>query len=89
MSQTFSKIHGLAALRLGWMYGPSRIVDAVNRVRGPFKCRRRRAAGGCGNPGHRPCADARSAHTEKWRKWLTEEVSKLGLEVTPSVANFI
>jgi histidinol-phosphate aminotransferase len=29
------------------------------------------------------------AHTEKWVKWLTDEVTKLGLNVTPSVANFI
>ena len=36
MMRTFSKIHGLAALRLGWMYGPQHIVDVMNRVRGPF-----------------------------------------------------
>jgi len=36
MTRTFSKIHGLAALRLGWMYGPAHVVDAVNRIRGPF-----------------------------------------------------
>jgi histidinol-phosphate aminotransferase len=36
MTRTFSKIHGLAALRVGWMYGPANIVDAVNRIRGPF-----------------------------------------------------
>jgi histidinol-phosphate aminotransferase len=36
MCRTFSKIYGLAALRLGWMYGPAHVVDAVNRVRGPF-----------------------------------------------------
>src|SRR3984893_13430045 len=36
MCRTFSKIHGLAALRLGWMYGPAHLVDAVNRIRGPF-----------------------------------------------------
>ena len=29
------------------------------------------------------------AHTEKWRNWLTEEITKLGLKVTPSVANFV
>jgi histidinol-phosphate aminotransferase len=29
------------------------------------------------------------AHTEKWRNWLTEEIGKLGLKVTPSVANFV
>src|ERR1700691_4190998 len=34
MCRTFSKIHGLAALRLGWMYGPAHVVDAVNRIRG-------------------------------------------------------
>src|SRR5207302_6145127 len=36
MCRTFSKIHGLAALRLGWMYGPPHVVDAINRIRGPF-----------------------------------------------------
>ncbi len=36
MTHTFSKIHGLAALRVGWMFGPAHIVDAVNRIRVPF-----------------------------------------------------
>ena len=36
MCRTFSKIYGLAGLRLGWIYGPAHIVDAVNRIRGPF-----------------------------------------------------
>ena len=36
MTRTFSKIYGLAALRLGWLYGPAHVVDALNRIRGPF-----------------------------------------------------
>src|SRR6201988_1359458 len=36
MCRTFSKIHGLAALRLGWLSRPAPIVDALNRIRGPF-----------------------------------------------------
>src|SRR5438132_1314076 len=36
MCRTFSKIHGLAALRLGWLYGPAHVVEAINRIRGPF-----------------------------------------------------
>src|SRR5277367_2027447 len=36
MTRTFSKIYGLAALRLGWMFGPAHVVDAINRIRGPF-----------------------------------------------------
>ena len=36
MCRTFSKIHGLASLRVGWMYAPAHIIDAINRIRGPF-----------------------------------------------------
>src|SRR3954469_1167259 len=36
MTRTFSKIYGLAALRLGWLYAPAHVVDALNRIRGPF-----------------------------------------------------
>ena len=36
MTRTFSKIYGLANIRLGWMVGPAHVVDAVNRIRGPF-----------------------------------------------------
>jgi histidinol-phosphate aminotransferase len=36
MTRTFSKIYGLALLRLGWCYGPAGIIDALNRIRGPF-----------------------------------------------------
>ena len=36
MTRTFSKIHGLAALRLGWAYCPEAVADVLNRIRGPF-----------------------------------------------------
>ncbi|OYZ71380.1 MAG: histidinol-phosphate transaminase, partial [Rhizobiales bacterium 24-66-13] len=36
MTRTFSKIHGLAALRVGWAVGQAAVLDAMNRVRGPF-----------------------------------------------------
>ena len=36
MTRTFSKIHGLAGLRIGWAYGSAHVIDALNRVRGPF-----------------------------------------------------
>ena len=36
MTRTFSKIHGLAGLRIGWGYGSAHVIDALNRVRGPF-----------------------------------------------------
>ena len=36
MTRTFSKIFGLAALRLGWAYCPPAVADVLNRIRGPF-----------------------------------------------------
>jgi histidinol-phosphate aminotransferase len=36
MTRTFSKIYGLANLRLGWGFGPAHVIDALNRIRGPF-----------------------------------------------------
>jgi len=36
MTRTFSKIYGLGGLRVGWGYGPEAIIDALNRIRGPF-----------------------------------------------------
>ena len=89
MCRTFSKIHGLAAVRLGWMYGPAHVVDAVNRVRGPFNVNAPASAAGIAaiqDTGH---VERSVAHNEKWLAWLTAEIGKLGLNVTPSVANFI
>ena len=36
MTRTFSKVHGLGGMRIGWIYAPAHIVDALNRMRGPF-----------------------------------------------------
>src|SRR5215217_3431999 len=89
MTHTFSKIHGLAALRVGWMFGPAHIVDAVNRIRGPFNVSTPAmlaAVAAIEDTAHQQMS---KAYTEKWRNWLTEEATKLGLTVTPSVANFV
>jgi histidinol-phosphate aminotransferase len=89
MTHTFSKIHGLAALRIGWMFAPAHIIDAVNRIRGPFNVSTPAmlaAVAAIEDGAHQQMS---KTHTEKWRNWLTDEVGKLGLTVTPSVANFV
>src|SRR5262244_4209070 len=89
MCRTFSKIHGLAALRLGWLYGPAHVVDAINRVRGPFNVNAPAMAAGIAALQDSAHLEASRAHNEKWLAWLLVEIRKLGLEVTPSVANFV
>ena len=34
--RTFSKIYGLASLRIGWGYGPKKIIEAMNKIKPPF-----------------------------------------------------
>jgi histidinol-phosphate aminotransferase len=89
MCRTFSKIYGLAALRLGWMYGPAHVVDAVNRVRGPFNVNAPAIVAGVAAIKDAAHVERAREHNAKWLPWLTEEIGKLGLEVTPSVANFV
>jgi histidinol-phosphate aminotransferase len=89
MTRTFSKIHGLAALRLGWAYGPAHVIDALNRIRGPFNVSLPAISAGVAAINDSPFMDAAVAHNMQWLAWLTNEISKLGFAVTPSSGNFI
>ena len=89
MTRTFSKIYGLAALRLGWLYAPAHVTDALNRIRGPFNVNAAAIAAGVAAIKDVAHVERSRQHNEKWLAWLTEEIGKLGLKVTPSVGNFI
>ena len=89
MTRTFSKIYGLANLRLGWMVGPAHIIDAVNRIRGPFNVNGPAMAAGIAAIQDEAHVASAVEHNEKWLAWLTREIEALGLEVTPSVGNFL
>ncbi|MGB6537557.1 MAG: histidinol-phosphate transaminase [Xanthobacteraceae bacterium] len=89
MCRTFSKIHGLANLRLGWMFAPAHIVDAVNRIRGPFNVSGAAIAAGIAAINDVEHQERSRAHNTRCLTWLTEQIGKLSLKVTPSVANFL
>jgi histidinol-phosphate aminotransferase len=89
MTRTFSKIYGLAALRIGWMYAPAEIADAVNRIRDPFNVNAAAIAAGASAMRDRAHVARAVEHNEAWLGWLTAELTALGLRVTPSAGNFI
>jgi len=89
MCRTFSKIHGLAAVRLGWLYGPAAIVDVLNRVRSPFNVNTPAMRAGIAAIEDTEHVEASVAHNNRWLVWLIQEIGRLGLKVTPSVANFL
>ncbi|MER8393867.1 histidinol-phosphate transaminase [Mesorhizobium sp. M1340] len=88
MTRTFSKL-GLGGARIGWMYAPMHIIDAINRVRGPFNVNATAIEAGIAAIRDRGHIERSVAHNETWLAWLTEQLSGLGLRVTPSVGNFI
>jgi histidinol-phosphate aminotransferase len=89
MTRTFSKIYGLANLRLGWMYGPAAVVDAINRIRGPFNVSGAAIVAGVAAVKDQAHVDAAVEHNDAWLPVLTAEIGKLGIKVTPSVGNFL
>lgn len=89
MTRTFSKIYGLASLRLGWAYCPEDVADALNRIRGPFNVNGPALAAGVAAIEDQAHVDRAAEYNETWSAWLTEKLSALGLEVLPAAANFL
>lgn len=89
MTRTFSKIYGLAALRIGWAYGPREMIDALNRVRGPFNVNAVAIAAGAAAMRDKSHLEKSIVHNDEWLVKVTEGLEALGLKVTPSVGNFV
>jgi histidinol-phosphate aminotransferase len=89
MTRTFSKLYGLASLRIGWAYCPPSVADALNRIRGPFNVSGPAIAAGVAALADQPWAQAAVEHNELWRGRMTEAFAGVGLGVTPSAANFL
>jgi histidinol-phosphate aminotransferase len=89
MTRTFSKLYGLAGLRLGWLYAPAAICDVLNRIRGPFNTSTLQQQVGAVAVRDREHFWKSVDHNNKWLPWITEEIRKTGLRVDDSAANFV
>ena len=89
VTRTFSKIFGLASLRLGWCFAPAAICDTLNRVRGPFNTNDPAMRAGIAAVGDREHTARSVAHNTQWLARLSGAIRSLGFTVTPSVANFM
>ncbi len=89
MTRTFSKIYGLGGLRVGWGYGPSHVIEVLNRVRGPFNVSN--AALAAAEAAVRDVAyiDQCRAENARWRSWMADALAEIGVPSDVSLANFI
>ncbi|MFQ5534300.1 MAG: pyridoxal phosphate-dependent aminotransferase [Sphingomonadales bacterium] len=89
MTRTFSKIYGLAALRIGWAYCPAEVAAVVHRVRGAFNVSGPAQAAAVAALGDAAFTARAKAHNDRWLPWLAREISALGLQTSPSIGNFL
>jgi len=89
VTRTFSKIHGLAALRVGWGYLPTEMTEAIDRIRLPFNVNLPAQLAAVAALGDDDFQRRSVELAEIWRPWLTQQLGGLGLEVAPSAANFV
>ena len=89
MTRTFSKVYGLAGLRVGWAYCPASVVDVLTRIRGPFNVSTPAQLAAAAALKDRAHVEMAVAHNETWRDWLTQNIRALGFRVDDSVGNFV
>jgi histidinol-phosphate aminotransferase len=76
-------------MRIGWAYGSAEIADALNRVRNPFNVNAAAQAAAVAALEDVAATDRAREHNDIWLPWLARELGELGLEVNPSVGNFL
>ena len=92
VTRTFSKIYGLAGQRIGWATGSARLIDTLNRIRGPFNVTSSGQAAALAAIGDQDYVEKSRASNAVERARLAERIGALGnfgLRAVPSKANFL
>lgn len=90
MTRTFSKLYGLAGLRIGWAYAPLNVIDSLQRIRTPFNASAdAMAAAAAAVRDVSYAAYVRDYNARELHKISAAVATRLrGVEFVPSVANF-
>ena len=89
VTRTFSKIFALGGLRVGWAYAPPAVVAAVNKIRLPFNVSAVAQAAALAALEETRQAETVREYMKGVRDWTSERLRRLGLDVSPSVTNFL
>ena len=89
MLRTFSKVFGLGGARVGWMYAPAAVVDAVGRVRGAFNVSLPAQAAAIAALAEPGWVESSRDHNFRARETLAAGLAELGVKVWPSEGNFV
>jgi histidinol-phosphate aminotransferase len=87
--RTFSKVHGLAGIRLGYGMGPPGLIESLNRIRSPFNASSVAQVAGMAALDDTEHVARSVESNAREMKFVCEELTLLGVRYTPSVGNFL
>ena len=89
ITRTFSKIYGLAGLRVGWGYGSREIINSLNLVKPPFNINSPALAAATAALKDNAWLNKEIKHVNKWNDKLYKEFKKLNIDTNKSFTNFL
>lgn len=90
LTRTFSKIYGLASLRIGWSYSSSYIADILNKSRGPFNVGGPAQVAAVAALEDEEFLEKSKTHNKKWLEIIATELNKFDkIKTHPAYGNFI
>ncbi len=89
VTRTFSKIYGLAGLRIGWGYGPKNLIYALNQIKPPFNINRAALFAAAESIKDIKWLNKEIKHVNKWSKILYDNFRNLKIETNSSYGNFL
>jgi len=87
--RTFSKVHGLAGIRLGYGMGHRELIECLNRIRSPFNASSVAQVAGLAALDDQEHVAHSVEMNRQEMKFLTQELTLMGVHYTPSVGNFL
>ena len=89
VTRTFSKIYGLAGLRVGYGYGPKNLIYALNQIKPPFNINRAALFAAAEAIRDVKWLNKEIKHINKWSNIFYKNFKDLGIETNPSYGNFL
>ena len=89
ITRTFSKVYGLAGLRVGWAYCPKEVIEVLNRLRIPFSVNSSAQKVAIAALNDQKHVSDSVKHNAIWLSIMEEKFKGLGFNVTASDCNFL
>jgi len=88
ITRTFSKIYGLAGLRLGWGYSSKEIIDSMYQIKPPFNVNRAALAAGVESVKDNEWIKRAIEHNTVWSKKIFSVLKECNIKANEPTANF-